>query len=144
MQWRWFPHRVSVVRDLFNTQSFCGNCLGFKTRPSFFGDRKKNIFVVSVLQTQQENCVLNWHFWVDEIQQLVEFYKFSSSNAATLITLDTFQCLWGPSQFPSWHSGQMWKFRVAGPVATCTYSKVSIKRPVLLNDLVWIFPISLY
>ena len=68
--------------------------------------------------TQQENCVLNWHFWVDEIQQLVEFYKFSSSNAATLITLDTFQCLWGPSQFPSWHSGQMWKFRVAGPVAT--------------------------
>ena len=24
------------------------------------------------------------------------------------------------------------------------YSKVSIKRPVLLNDLVWIFPKSLY
>ena len=26
----------------------------------------------------------------------------------------------------------------------CDYSKVSIKRPVLLNDLVWIFPKSLW
>ena len=30
------------------------------------------------------------------------------------------------------------------PTQSYGYSKVSIKRPVLLNNLVWIFPKSLY
>ena len=84
MQWRRFPHRVSVVRDLFNTQSFCGNCLGLKTRPSF-GDRKKtNIFVVSVFYTTQENCVLNWHFlsrWNSAVGGILQVLKFQCCHS---------------------------------------------------------------
>jgi hypothetical protein len=34
-------------------------------------------------------------------------------------------------------------FKMAA-IACHVYSKLSIKRPVLLNDLAWIFPKSLY
>ena len=68
---------------LFNTQSFCGNCLGFRTRPSF-SDRKKKQYFCGFCSTQQENCVLNWHFlsrWNSAVGGILQVLKFQCCHS---------------------------------------------------------------
>ena len=72
-----FPGKPLFVYYLFNTQSFCGNCLGFKTRPSF-SDRKKAIFLWFLFYTTRKLCVKltflsRWNSAVGGILQVLKF-----------------------------------------------------------------------